>query len=337
MQKVYLDDFIQDINNIREYIEHIDLVNKVEEKNRNTKKDNPIKDFVQHFRSFKIEKKRFEHRAVIISLYGILENHINVWVQEHINNIPLILRDDSLLSSKMIESHFSLSIELISIILKQKNNPKYENITKEEIIKKLNSVDFELNSEAFISTSGNLTHHKIVELFAPLEIDTKKMNKNLIINRRKSTIDTLISLRNEISHGTKIDIIITEFSEYIDSLEEYGKALFQIIEEKEEEYEIKYEMKHLYSKIEKIHKVLDNTILLFELDNNSIFVGDFILIRTKNGDLHKKKVLSIEVDKVEKYFFETNEKENIGINLKSDFNIKDNQTFYIQKKKDYNV
>jgi len=334
MKKSSLGNFKKDINNIREYIEHIDLVNKVEQNNREEIDDKSIKKFIQHFRKFSREKKRFEHRAVIISLYGILENHINLWVQEHIDNIPLILKDDSLLSSKLIASNFKLSIELISIILKQKNNPKYENIDKENILKKLNSVDFELNSEAFISASGNLTHQKIVELFAPLEIDAKKINKNPIIHSKKSTIDTLISLRNEISHGTKIDNIITEFSDYIDSLEEYGKALFSILEEKEEIYKIIYEIKHNFYKIEKIYDVIDNSILLFEIRNNTLSVGDYIIILV-NGDLFKNKVLSIELDneKIEKV--ETDDMQNIGVKLESNFNIKKNQTFYI-KKREYN-
>lgn len=48
--------------------------------------------------------------------------------------------------------------------------------------------------------------------------------------------------------------------------------------------------------------------------------------------MHKKEIISIEVDneKIEK--FETNEKKDIGMNLQSDFNIKINQTFYIKKK-----
>lgn len=331
MKQTLLESFENDIDNIREYIKHINFVNEIEKNYKNPGDELLIK-FTEHFYKFSTEKKRFEHRAVIISLYGILENHINIWVQEHINNIPLILKDDSLLSPKIIKSNFNLSIELISNILKQKNNPKYENIIKEEIIKKLNSVEFELNSEAFISNSGNLTHQKIIELFSPLEIDAKKINKNLIINGRKSTIDTLISLRNEISHGTKIDNIIIEFNEYIDSLEEYGKALFKILNEKEEEYKVKYEMKYSYSKIEKIYKILDNSILLFELDNNSILINDFIIIETKSGELYKKKILSIEVDNIKKEEFETCEKKDIGINLKSDFNIKENQIFYIKKR-----
>lgn len=332
MEKVYLDTFIQDIKNIREYIEHIDLINIIEKENQNRIEKDSIKKFVKHFRGFRTEKIRFEYRAVIISLYGTLENHINIWVQEHIKNIPFILKDDSLLSPKIKDSNFNLSIALIPIILKQKNNHKYGNITKEKIIKKLNSDEFELNSEAFISTSGNLTHQKIVELFAPLEIDAKKINKNLIINERKLTIDTLVSLRNEISHGTKIDNIMTEFSEYIDAVEEYGKSFFSIIEEKEEEYKIKYEMEYVYSKIEKVHKIIDNSILLFELNNNSVAIGDFIIIKTNQENLYKCEVLSIEVENKKTGHCKTNEKKDIGINLQSDFNIKINQTFYIKNR-----
>ncbi len=333
MQNIFLENFNKDINNIREYIKHINLVDKIEEENKNTIEEGSIKNFVEHFRNFRTEKRRFEHRAVIISLYGILENHINIWVQEHINNIPFILKDDSLLSTKILESNFNLSIELVSTLFKQRNNPKYENISKEDIVKKLNSDEFELNSEAFISSSGNLTHQKIIELLAPLEIDTKKINQHSIVKNNKSNIDTLISFRNEISHGTKIDNIITEFSEYIDSLEVYGQAIFSIIEDKEKEYHIKYEMKYSFEQIKVIYKVIDNSILLFELVNNNISIGDFIIIKTKDNNLHKKQIVSIQIEGSEKNIFTTTDKVNIGIGIETDeLNIKYNQTFYIKKK-----
>ncbi len=333
MQNIFLENFNKDINNIREYIKHINLVDKIEEENKNTIEEGSIKNFVEHFRNFRTEKRRFEHRAVIISLYGILENHINIWVQEHINNIPLILKDDSLLSTKILESNFNLSIELVSTLFKQRNNPKYENISKEDIVKKLNSDEFELNSEAFISSSGNLTHQKIIELLAPLEIDTKKINQHSIVKNNKSNIDTLISFRNEISHGTKIDNIITEFSEYIDSLEVYGQAIFSIIKDKEKEYHIKYEMKYSFEQIKVIYKVIDNSILLFELVNNNISIGDFIIIKTKDNNLHKKQIVSIQIEGSEKNIFTTTDKVNIGIGIETDeLNIKYNQTFYIKKK-----
>jgi len=328
-----LENFKKDINNIEEYIKHIEFVNEIEENNI---EDESIKQFLKHFDAFKREKKRFEHRAVIISLYGILENHINLWVKEHINNIPLILKDDSLLSPKIKDFHFKLSIDLITTILKQKNNPKYEDMDKDKILKKLNSDDFELNSEAFISSSGNLTHQKIVELFAPLEINKKKINKNLVIKKRQSTIDTLILLRNEISHGTNIAETLIDFSVYINSLKDYGEALFYILQEKEDEYQIAYEIKYEFFKIEKVHNIINNSILLFELKNNSIKIGDVIIIESSNGDLYKKEILSIEIDEVKIDKVETENRIDVGVDLTSDFNIKRNQNFYI-KKREYNI
>lgn len=332
MEKVYLDNFIHDIENIREYIKHIELVNEIEQNNVGKKKEKSLETFLKHFDKFKKEKNRFEHRAIIISLYGILENHINLWVEEHINNIPIILKYDSLLSSKIIDSNFTLSIELISTILKQKNNPKYEDMDKERILKKLNSTTFELNSEAFISNSGNLTHQKIIELFSPLEIDAKKINENDVIKKRKSNIDTLILLRNEISHGTKIANTLIEFAVYIDSLEDYGKALFSILEKKEEEYQLKYEMKYKFHEIKTVHKIINNSILLCKIEDNSISIGDDIINKGKDGKVYKNKILSIEVngDKKENLITKTNI--DVGLELETISNLKVNQTFYIKKR-----
>lgn len=331
MENIYLENFQKDIKNIKEYITHINLVNDLTK----SKEENLIKNFIEHFKNFRTEKKRFEHRAIIISLYGILENHINIWVQEHINNIPIILKDVNLLPKNILESNFNLSIDLVSILRKQKNNPKYEDITKEDIIKKLNSDKFELNSEAFISNSGNLTHTKIIELLKPLEININKTNdpNSNIIKSNKSNIDTLVSLRNEISHGTNIDTIITDFSEYIDSLEQYGKGVFNIIKEKEQEYKIKYEIEYEFEQINDIYEIIDNSIILFSLKNNSLSIDNFLIIKTNDNNLYKKKIISIEVNKNKKDTIETPTEIDIGIELeKNDINIKNNQTFYIKKK-----
>ncbi len=337
MNNSLLDNFKTDINNIREYLQYIELVNEIERNNRDSEEES-LKNFIKHFRSFHIEKKRFEYRAIIISLYGILENHINIWISEHIKNIPILLKDYKLLNDNFKELHFNLSIDLISLINKQKNNPKYEDINKEDIVKKLNlllnnPIEFNLNSEAFIPSSGNLKHQKIIESFSLLDIEAKVINANPIIKRTKITIDTLIDFRNEISHGTKIDNILTEFNEYINSLEEYGEALFRIIEEKEKEYQIKYEIEYDFEKIETIHNVINNSILLFELENNSITIGDFILVKANDKKIYKKKVLSIQINKEEQETFTTDGKEDIGVNLgKEDINLKNNQSFYIKKK-----
>jgi len=114
------------------------FVNKVEQNNREIKKNKSIENFIKHFRNFSREKKRFEHRAVITSLYGTLENHINLWVQEHISNIPFILKDKSLLSSKILDSNFKVADDFIefqnSLLIKRIlscNN-------KEEVLKNIN-------------------------------------------------------------------------------------------------------------------------------------------------------------------------------------------------------
>ena len=55
-------------------------------------------------------------------------------------------------------------------------------------------------------------------------------------------IDDLVERRNYIAHGGQIDDIlnITEFDEYINFLEAYGKAIFQALSERLIEFEAKH-------------------------------------------------------------------------------------------------
>jgi len=80
---VSLQNFKHDINSIREYIKHINLINKVEANNRSSCEES-LREFNEHLRSFSRNKKLFEYKAIVISLYGILENYINVWIKEHV-------------------------------------------------------------------------------------------------------------------------------------------------------------------------------------------------------------------------------------------------------------
>ncbi len=148
-------------------------------------------------------------------------------------------------------------------------------------------------------SSGNLQHSKIVEAFMFLDIELsvklkannefseflmEKYGKNISNkgNDLFQIIDTLVIHRNDIAHGTKTDTIlgITEFENYIEFLEKYGKAIFETIAEKE----IQYEAKYLYKKIINIKGVYrQGSILCFEIENIKIRTGDFIIIETPDN------------------------------------------------------
>lgn len=347
MQDVSLQNFKRDIDRIRNYIRHINLVNAVDKNNRDLHKES-LKEFTEHLHSFGTDKKLFEYKAVVISLYGILEKYIGDWIKEHIETIPSLIPSYDELPEEIVKNHFDLSIDLILSIKKELD--KYEHLKKEDILTRLSScintpANYKLNSDSFIPKSGNLKHLKIIEAFKSLNIklsEKLRNNANLsellkekygdnIANKNDDSlfeiINELVTRRNDIAHGVNIDDIlrITEFDDYIEFLEKYGQAIFETLVEKEVEYEASYS----YIKIANVIKIYNNSILCFEIENNRIRVGDKIIVKTTDNHFLKKEI--IEIKKDNKEFDELNiaEKANIGVNLGG--SIRENQTFYMRK------
>lgn len=275
MQKISLQNFKKDIDSIREYIKHIDIINNIGLKNREAT-ENSLKEFSEHLHFFSKDKKLFEYKAIVISLYGILEKHIGIWIQEHIDTLPNLIPSYDKLPERIHKNHFDLSIKLISLISENRFD-KYEHLRKEDVLIRLSScinnpLDYRLNSDSFTLWSGNLKHSKIAEAFKPLDIELiKKLKDNIqfseflkenygdnIENKGQelfSKIDDLVTRRNDIAHGVNIDDIlgITEFDDYINFLENYGQAIFETLVEKETQYETLF----LYAPIVNIKNIYD--------------------------------------------------------------------------------
>ncbi len=145
-------------------------------------------------------------------------------------------------------------------------------------------------------------------------------------------IDDLVLHRNDIAHGTQTDTILglTEFENYIEFLERYCKAIFETIVEKE----IQYEAKYLYKKIINIKEVYkQGSILCFEIENNTIRKGDFIIIETPDNHFFKKEIFEIQKNNARFVELNVTSKTDIGVNLGNGMTKK--QIFYIKKNCNY--
>ena len=329
MKENFLKDFEEEIKIINLYLQHIENVDSLVIKNKFIKSQT-FNSFEKHMRQFNLSKKLFEYKSIVITLYGLIENTISQWIQEHVQNISIIVNNFSDLTESFQNQHFSQSIKLIANINDNKYL-KFNNIDKKDILKKLNSTiftptDFLLNPEAYIPISGNLKHSKIIEAFKPLEIEFDAK-----LNSYKNKIDELVSRRNDIAHGEKIDDIldISMYSDYIDSLKAYMTIIFETINEKELEYESLFS----YIKIEKIYNIYNNSILCFQLEDNKINVDDTVIVKSAKNDFFIKKVLDIHINKKSVQYVNAIDKvRDISVNLEK--NIKCNQTFFIKRKKD---
>ena len=335
MSIISFEEFENDILSVREYIKHISLVGKIVKENKASSNES-MKEFCSHISSFRTNKKIFEYKSIIVSLYGILEKHINIWIQDHINTIPFLISKYDDLPEIIKNNNFQYSIRLITLIT-EKKNAKFDGIKKEDVLMKLNNClnqkdNYVLNEEAFYPLSGNLKHSKVVDAFRAIDIDLNQTFKNneqfvdfykqiyngSIDNKKGSDvfriIDDIVELRNEVAHGSRIDNIFNfdEFEHYIVFLEKYCRTIFESIIEKE----IEYESKFLYKKIENVINVFQQgSVLCFEIEDAIMTKGDIVIIQTPDNHFLKKEILEIQKDMKACEKLVITEKIEIGINL----------------------
>ncbi|MFN7415524.1 MAG: MAE_28990/MAE_18760 family HEPN-like nuclease [Dolichospermum sp.] len=349
-----LENFTREINQIREYLKHIQYVNDVSAyavlETDNEQIRNLLNTLKEHDRSFRTDKRIFEYKASIISLYGLLEKYVELWIKEYLDSLSNVVPEYNKIDQKIRDNHFELSLKLINTIT-SRETAKYQHLTKEEVLKKLNDcivnpTKYQINTDAFVLLSGNLKHNKIVELFNKLNLDLNDellkneelkneigLNQNTISRIEKdilyNKINDLVERRNQIAHGSEeVDDIlsISELEPYIQFLDKYCQAIFQTLFEEL----IKQESIHIFEKIENVINTYGNKVLAFELENYTIKVGDMLIVETKEGQFYKKPILTIQLKNESYQELTVLEKTNIGVSVEP--KIKDNQTFYIIKK-----
>ncbi|BAZ82224.1 MAE_28990/MAE_18760 family HEPN-like nuclease [Sphaerospermopsis kisseleviana CS-549] len=349
-----LENFKRELNQIREYLKHIQYVNDVAayhvQDNDNEQIKNLLNTLNGHYRGFRTDKRIFEYKASIISLYGLLEKYVEIWIKEYLDFLSSVVPEYTQIDEKIRDNHFELSLRLINTIT-SRESAKYQHLTKEEVLKKLNDcivnpTKYQINTDAFVLLSGNLKHNKIVELFNKLNLDlnnellkNEELNNEIGLNQNSisriekdilyNKINDLVERRNQIAHGSEeVDdlLSISELEPYIQFLEKYCQAIFETLFEQV----IKEESIHTFQQVENVIKIFVSKVLAFEIEDYTIKVGDMLIIETKEGRFYKKPILTIQLDNTEYPELPITEKTKIAVSV--DHKIKDNHTFYIVKK-----
>ncbi|MCA2735419.1 MAG: hypothetical protein IM470_16670 [Microcystis sp. M158S2] len=357
MNKMSLEDFKKEINQVREYLKHIEYVNNLANYSNNKLTQDLLSDISEfkilkeHYKNFSTDKKIFEYKATIISLYGLLEKYIETWIKEYLNSFSILVVSYNDIDKIIKDNHFKLSLKLIDSIT-SRGLPKFQHLKKEEILTKLNQCitnaeSYTFNTDAFIISSGNLKHKQIVSLFESINIKLNELlcnnqtladhikDENQIQNIKNfpadflyGRIDDLVERRNEIAHGAETLNILSksELEPYIKFLEKYCQAVFEILTEQF----IKQKSIHKFQKIENVINVFNKTILAFEIENYTIKVGDTLIVESQEGHFCEKSINTIQLDGVPHQEIIVTEKKNIGISVEP--KISDKNTFYIVKK-----
>lgn len=154
-----LERFKAEVNQIREYLKHIQYVNDVvgstilEEDNEQIK--TLLNRLKEHDRSFRTEQRIFEYKAAIISLYGLLEKYVEAWIKEYLDSLSRLVPEYNQIDEIIINNHFELSLKLINTLI-SRESAKYQRLTKEDILIKLNNCivspkNYQINTEAVIA------------------------------------------------------------------------------------------------------------------------------------------------------------------------------------------
>lgn len=271
-------------------------------------------------------KRKFDYNSVIISLYGLIENYIEKYCYEYIENIEKIITDYNFLETKFRYNHFNLSIELIKKIIENRHS-KFSNISKEIVLNNLNycitnGKNFKLNKEAFTLTTGNLKHSKICETIGYLNIklDQKlkhfsefKSNTENIFN----PIDDLVQRRNEIAHGNIQDILdSTSVFPLIDFVSNYLFSIGRVL--KEELDQISNLNKKTYQSvfINDIKVISEKILGIQNGKKYNLNKGDEVLIEKSD-----KNIISCVIVDIKSF-------DNNDITIKLSSKIKDSYSFY---------
>lgn len=232
MNRTSFEDFKKELNQVKEYLKHIEYVNNLANYSNNKSTQDLLsnldefKILKEHYKNFSTDKKIFEYKATIISLYGLLEKYIETWIKEYLDSLSILVVSYNDIDKAIKDNHFKLSLKLIDFIT-SRELPKFQHLTKEQILIKLNQCitntkNYTFNTDAFVISSGNLKHKQIVSLFQFVNIKLNELlcNNETLMEHIKDEqqiqnienlstdflygrIDDLVERRNEIAHGSE--------------------------------------------------------------------------------------------------------------------------------------
>jgi RiboL-PSP-HEPN len=347
MNLAILEDFKQETKQIREYMKYIQYSNNLASYTVKETDNEEIKAllhiFQSHDRQFKTAKKIFEYKAIIISLYGILEKYVEVWIKNYLNALSVLILDYRDLNDKIKDEHLKGSLKLLNILVEGRESTKHEGLKTQELLSNLhyaihNHTPYTFNVDAFILSSGNLKHTKIVELLSRVEINLNAgLKKNETFNQYLKeekgiagfthfnpdilcdTINDLVDRRNIIAHGgLVVDSSLDNNSilqSYVTFLEKYGQAIFEIISQKLLQQTLQQETFHHFQEITIKHKVWDKKTLGCAIANYTIQKGDWLIIKNTDDFLYKTRILELQIDNITKDQFIVTSQTDIAIRV----------------------
>jgi hypothetical protein len=272
---------------------------------------------------------------------------VDFWIRSYLELLCDFVPIEKL-NSAIQTHHIKQSANLFSLIVEGRS-VKHQNIKQQDVLRNMldfldHSTDYQLNTDAFLISTGNLKHEQILNLFKLIGINlnaallkNEQLSKFIELSEKREKgseksflyhpIDDLVLRRNIIAHGDRIDnrLSRTIILEYIDFLGVYCRAMFEILQENY----IREESIHLYEPITVVHNVWNKSILGCKLERCTIRVNDFLIIKSAEEHFFKRPIMELQIDKVTYESVTITEPTDVAIRVAP--NIAKNATFYLKK------
>lgn len=262
-------------------------------------------EMLLHLRS--IKKKEYDYRMIIITLYGLLESHVDKLIKNFLENLENEIEYYNFIDERIKKAHFSNSLSLATL-LDQKNYPKFDHIDKSQVITNLyqcqtNQKPYSINKDSFLINTGNLKHNRIVKAFNSLGINLdQELRKKIPFNKKSentfNTLDNLVDLRNEIAHGNILNILnVTEITPILIFLKDYFNCLSSIVESKAEQLILLYRYNYNSFSFGKTSIFSGNILGIKTKGKYNIGLMEKVIIKKNNGSFVVANILEKRVDR----------------------------------------
>lgn len=272
-------------------------------------------DFVRHFKepyeqsANKTILKPHVYRSVVIHFYTIIESFSYDMVDAVLATTKSIHLNAKSgyndVDKKLRDNHLKSSVKLLQLLAEQKRTDFKINI--EQIIKNLNgcvnqnNIDFTIQS--FRTHSSNLTHEHIKQLLSKLNINDVEYEEIKVYSKK---IDNIVGYRNSLAHSFEPDDMTESLDlllEYLHDVDNYfriwiNKIVAQYVEIQErilKESLTRYKMKDIFKK---------SCVVVFSIENNKIFIGQSVFIKTSKNEYVGLTVKSIGIDGKNDYTYQ---------------------------------
>jgi len=260
---------------------------------------------LKYLRSYK--KKEFEYKLVIITLYGILEKHVDKMMINFLENIETNIEYYNFIPEKIKNSHFSNSISLAAI-LDSKNYTKFDHLNKQQTIRNLsqcvsNELPYSINVDSFIINTGNLKHNRIAKTLNQIGLNLAEELKSydhfdFASENTFNKIDKIVDLRNEIAHGNISTILdSSELMPLIGFLKKYFSSICESTNKYLNEIILEYNLGFKSYSLGKTVLFGKKIIGFTYKDKFRLNVGDKIIVKTNKNRIFESLVLEKRMNK----------------------------------------